>query len=49
MAVKFGAVPTQAGTSWADLLGIWQELDGDSSFDSLWLMDHFVTGFGVEL
>ena len=47
MAVKFGAVPTQAGTSWQDLLGIWQELDGDSSFDSLWLMDHFVTGFGT--
>jgi F420-dependent oxidoreductase-like protein len=46
--VKFGAVPTQAGVAWQDLLHVWQELDRDSNFDQLWLMDHFVTGFGAE-
>ncbi len=45
--IKFGAVATQAGVSWEDLLAVWQELDRDSNFDSLWLMDHFVTGFGT--
>ncbi|MDO8615598.1 MAG: LLM class F420-dependent oxidoreductase [Dehalococcoidia bacterium] len=46
--IKFGAVPTQAGISWDELLAVWQELDRSSGFESLWLMDHFVTGFGVE-
>ncbi len=46
-AIKFSAVPTQAGVAWADLLTIWQDLDQNSNFDSLWLMDHFVTGFGT--
>jgi F420-dependent oxidoreductase-like protein len=46
--MKFGVVPTQAGTTWEDLLDVWQEFDRDSGFDYLWLMDHFVTGFGVE-
>ena len=47
MAIKFGAAATQARVSWDDLVAVWQELDGDSAFDSLWLMDHFVTGFGT--
>ena len=46
--MKFGAVPNQSGTSWGDLLATWQELDSNSKFDSLWLMDHFVSGFGQE-
>ncbi len=48
MTIKFGVVATQAGVTWEELLGIWQELDRDSAFDHLWLMDHFVTGFGTE-
>ena len=46
--MKFGAVCNQSATTWPDLLDVWQELDRDSGFDSLWLMDHFVTGFGTE-
>jgi F420-dependent oxidoreductase-like protein len=46
--VKFGAVLNQSGCSWPELLDIWQELDRDSGFESLWLMDHFVSGFGQE-
>jgi F420-dependent oxidoreductase-like protein len=46
--MKFGAVPNQSGTSWESLLDSWTELDSTSRFDSLWLMDHFVTGFGQE-
>ncbi len=45
--IKFGAVPNQSGVTWDELLAIWQELDRDSNFESLWLMDHFVTGFGM--
>jgi F420-dependent oxidoreductase-like protein len=45
--MKFGAQATQAGIAWEDLLSTWQELEGDSGFDHLWLMDHFVTGTGV--
>jgi len=45
--IKFGAVPNQSGVTWHDLLAVWQELDRDSEFDHLWLMDHFVTGFGT--
>ena len=45
--IKFGAVPNQSGVTWDELLAIWQELDRSSNFDSLWLMDHFVTGFGI--
>jgi F420-dependent oxidoreductase-like protein len=47
MTIKFGAVPNQSGVTWDELLAIWQELDRDSNFESLWLMDHFVTGFGT--
>lgn len=46
--MKFGAVPNQSGIDWPTLLETWQELDRDSNFDSLWLMDHFVSGFGQE-
>src|SRR2546427_10032927 len=46
--MKFGAVPNQSGCSWQDLLDIWQELDREPGFESLWLMDHFVSGFGQE-
>lgn len=44
---RFGAVASQAGVSWQQLLDTWTELDRDSNYDSLWLMDHFVTGFGT--
>jgi F420-dependent oxidoreductase-like protein len=46
--MKFGAVPNQSGISWESLLDVWTELDSNSRYDSLWLMDHFVTGFGQE-
>lgn len=45
--IKFGAVPNQSGVTWHDLLAVWEDLDRDSDFDHLWLMDHFVTGFGT--
>lgn len=45
--LRFGAVAAQASVSWDYLLDTWTELDGDSNYDSLWLMDHFVTGFGT--
>jgi F420-dependent oxidoreductase-like protein len=44
--VKFGVQASQANTSWPDLLSLWQELDTNSGFDLVWLMDHFVTGTG---
>lgn len=47
MGIKFGTAATQAGVSWDELLSLWQELDRDSNFDHLWLMDHFVTGMGT--
>ncbi|MHC4479792.1 MAG: TIGR03560 family F420-dependent LLM class oxidoreductase [Planctomycetota bacterium] len=47
MSIKFGVAATQAGVSWDELLSLWQELDRDSNFDHLWLMDHFVTGMGT--
>ncbi len=47
MTIKFGAQATQAGASWEELLSLWQELDRDSNFDHLWVMDHFVTGMGA--
>jgi F420-dependent oxidoreductase-like protein len=46
MGIRFGAQATQAGVPWDELLSLWQELDRDSNFDHLWLMDHFVTGMG---
>lgn len=44
--IKFGTVPNQSGITWEQLLENWQDLDANSKFDSLWLMDHFVTGMG---
>ena len=44
--MKFGAVANQGGVTWQELLEFWQEIDRGDAFDSLWLMDHFVTGFG---
>ena len=46
MAMKFGVQAAQSGVTWEELLSLWQELDRDSNFDHLWLMDHFVTGMG---
>lgn len=45
--ITFGAVASQTGVDWRDLLALWQELDRSSRFDSLWVIDHFVTGFGT--
>jgi F420-dependent oxidoreductase-like protein len=45
--MKFGAQATQSGISWQDLLSLWQDLDSNSAFHHLWLMDHFVTGSGT--
>ncbi|MDO8612483.1 MAG: TIGR03560 family F420-dependent LLM class oxidoreductase [Dehalococcoidia bacterium] len=47
MAIKFGVQATQSGVTWEELLSLWRELDRDSNFDHLWLMDHFVTGAGT--
>src|SRR3990172_150384 len=47
MGVKFGVQATQSGVTWEELLSLWQELDRESNFDHLWLMDHFVTGAGT--
>ena len=49
MTIKFGVQASQAGVSWDELLSLWQELDSDSNFDHLWLMDHFVTGAGTAM
>ena len=46
--MKFGTVPNQSVITWEQLLENWQDLDANSKFDSLWLMDHFVTGMGQE-
>ncbi|MCH8813933.1 MAG: TIGR03560 family F420-dependent LLM class oxidoreductase [Chloroflexi bacterium] len=44
--MKFGVQASQSQMAWPDLLSLWQDLDRSSTFDSLWLMDHFVTGTG---
>jgi alkanesulfonate monooxygenase SsuD/methylene tetrahydromethanopterin reductase-like flavin-dependent oxidoreductase (luciferase family) len=44
--MKFGVQASQSQIAWPDLLEMWLELDRSSRFDSLWLMDHFVTGAG---
>jgi F420-dependent oxidoreductase-like protein len=46
MSVKFGVNTGQANTTWDDLRELWQELDRESNFDYLWLVDHFVPGTG---
>ena len=43
---KFGVNTGQANTTWPELLELWQELDGESNYDYLWLVDHFVPGAG---
>lgn len=45
--MKFGVQVSQSQISWQDYLPLCQWLDSDSSFDSLWLADHFVTGVGT--
>ena len=47
--MKFGVNTGQANTTWPELLDLWQELDRDSNFDHLWLVDHFVPGAGGEM
>ena len=46
--MKFGAVANQSGVTWQELVDFWTDQDGGTAFDSLWLMDHFVTGLGQE-
>ena len=46
MSVRFGVNTGQANTTWGELLDLWQELDRDSNFDYLWLVDHYVPGAG---
>jgi F420-dependent oxidoreductase-like protein len=45
--VKFGVAIPQGNTTWSELLALWQDLDLDSNFDCLWLVDHFVPGQGT--
>ena len=47
MTISFGVQASQAAISWEELLSQWKELDRNSNFDRLWLMDHFVTGMGT--
>jgi F420-dependent oxidoreductase-like protein len=44
--VHFGVNTGQANTTWEELRELWQELDRDSNFDHLWLVDHYVPGAG---
>ena len=44
--MKFGAVANQSGVEWQEVLDMWKKTDAGDAYDSLWLMDHFVTGFG---
>ena len=47
--VKFGVQASQGNTTWPELLDLWRELDQDSEFDYLWLVDHFVPGQGTAM
>ncbi len=49
MTIRFGVNTGQANTTWPELLALWQELDRDSNFDFLWLVDHFVPGQGTAM
>ena len=49
MSVKFGVQASQGNTTWPDLVELWEELDRDSGFDYLWLVDHFVPGQGTAM
>jgi F420-dependent oxidoreductase-like protein len=44
--MKFGAVANQSGVTWQEVLDQWKDADSGDAYDSMWLMDHFVTGFG---
>ncbi len=46
MTVKFGVNTGQANTTWQDLVELWRDLDRESNYDYLWLVDHFVPGTG---
>ncbi len=45
--MEFGVQTSQANATWEDLHHLWRELDRNSRFTSLWVVDHFVTGFGT--
>ncbi len=47
--MNFGVQTGQNNTTWSDLLDLWQELDRDSNFHSLWLVDHYVPGPGTAM
>jgi F420-dependent oxidoreductase-like protein len=47
MPIKFGAQVAQSHMSWDECLSLCRWIDEDSNFDSLWLADHFLTGFGT--
>lgn len=46
MAMRFGVQTGQGNVSWEELVSLWQELDRDSGFHHLWVVDHFVPGLG---
>ncbi len=45
--MQFGIQTSQAHATWEQMRDLWAELDRNSLFDSLWVVDHFVTGFGT--
>ncbi len=47
MGIKFGVQVSQSQMSWDEYLSLCRWIDEDSNFDSLWLADHFLTGFGT--
>ena len=47
MGMKFGVQASQAQIEWDEYLSLCQWVDRESNFESLWLADHFVTGFGT--
>jgi len=49
MSVKFGVNTGQANTTWPELVELWRELDRESNYDYLWLVDHFVPGAGAAM
>ncbi len=47
MSIKFGVQVSQSQMSWDEYISLCRWIDEDSNFDSLWLADHFLTGFGT--
>lgn len=47
--IRFGVQAAQGNVTWPELLDLWQELDRDSNFDQLSLVDHFVPGPGTAM